>query len=315
MRSRISHVAAVVAMLVGVLSCSSSAASEHDQHAQTVRTQATISRQAPAGDDPTVQISGGVIAGTLYVLAGPNVVKEDLYKVSGTFSDAQRITYSAEAGFDDIFGAYGHVILTDGRDVSGRIRLLLTDTNPIQLGPILETYGYSPSLGPGNRFSYAAHVNSEDTVFEATLGHPGSRAVLRSHSTAESSAWSPNGQLAVIVGLGRSAKVVLGVGTSHARMISPYLPGLIDMVGGGPNGLMALQGSGAIGLLQWNGRLRTVDTTWEPDCFSPNGSSLLVTSRDRSRLGVMSLKTGSITPVAHVRGGVFLVAAWTAPPA
>lgn len=265
----------------------------------------------PRGDDPAVSITGGATNGTLYLLAGPVLVDADVYEVHGTFTGSRRVTYSKSFGFDGVDARYGRVILSDGRTGVSSIRLLLTKGALARLGPPLAGYGYSPALGPGGRFSYAAFSSNANTIFVARLGHRGTRAVLRAHATTTDSAWSPSGRLAVLVGNGRNAHITIGVGTASARIVRPRLPGLVGLIGGGRGGMMALYARGAIGLLQWDGRLRAVRTAWTPDCFSPDGRDVLVTSPDRSRLGLMAVTTGAITPVANVAHGVFVAAAWT----
>ncbi len=61
----------------------------------TQRTQTTTTTSnAGAGQGPTVRFTGGYLPGTVYMGAGPDELSLDAYRLSGSLSKTERLTYS-----------------------------------------------------------------------------------------------------------------------------------------------------------------------------------------------------------------------------
>jgi hypothetical protein len=226
--------------------------------------------------NPSVTFTGAPVPGTLYMLAGPNGLDSDVYEVQASFAHVQRLTYTAGVGFGGIAARYGRVIVdAPPRNGVGNIRVLVIKDGAARLGTTLARYGYAPALGPGGRYSYAA-FDGENAIYIGRFGRRGARIVVRSRAELVDSAWSPSGELAVLEGTGRDARVIIGVGTAHPLTVTPRLRGLSEMKGCGPAGTIELEASGfRQGLLSSNGSVRILHTDWIPQCVSPNGRDVL----------------------------------------
>jgi hypothetical protein len=211
------------------------------------------------------------------------------------------------------------VIVSDSRQpiLGDQIKELRVGRNSAILGPTMGI-GTLQAAGPGGFYLFAVSYNVGTRnagywkVFMARRGKPGRWLVLRSPTTRDGSpepvaGWGPGGRVAVLLG----SRIIFDAGTATARSLRG-LKGYSYLTGGGPDGMLALLGSGRIALVSASGHVAAIRTRWVPLCFSPDQRNLLVVNAAWNRLALMSIKTGAVSPLGSVSGH-FQPAAWVSP--
>lgn len=259
----------------------------------------------PAG----VRFSGESLPGTLYLVAGPDELNADVYRVKGALSDARRLTWNGRVSA--ISASRGEVVVADARGSgSDRVEFLNLGARDALPGRLIDPRGQAPDLSPSGRLTWSVPRygpqggNAGTRVYVSDAGGAGRRIAFESPRDLFAG-WGPGERLAVLIGQG--PELLLDPGTPSRRELDPGLPRTLNFETARDGAVWAL-GRGAVAIVPPGGRARRLRTPWLPLSWAPDGRSILAV-RGR-QLGLLSPADGSAREVGRVENGALLTAEW-----
>jgi hypothetical protein len=264
-----------------------------------------------------LEMTGGKVPGTLYLLAGADEFNADVYRVSGSLSEPERLTQNARVSW--VSAQPGAAVTANARGSgSDHVEALDLRRIPSLPGRVIDRFGQAPELSPERQVTYAVVRYAGNGDPTGTLiyvsGLDGSRKQVRYRSSADlSSEWLPGGRLAILsqpdLDRPNRARVVLDAGGPHQRTVDPGVPAATSLLAARDGTLLVGGGVKRSALLTPKGERRFLDTTeWNPLCWAPDGSALLASRGDR--LGLLPASGGPVRDLGRVTRQRVIACSW-----
>lgn len=265
--------------------------------------------------------------GTLYLLLGDVAISANLWQMDLDTGRVKQMTSNPpEHGVSNFSASTAGLVLGDARSgvddaevmVRGKPRLLsggVGDSPQINAaGQIVDVAFAEQSVkhGPWSRdrlLYWTSPWSSYRTIYQVP---PANLASL---------AWNPAGTLILAVdGPADETYTRLFAVDTHGRIVQRFLtvPGFPDGSAWGRYGLaVGYQTEHPSVVIGMSGRvLARLPSGWIPGCWNPAGMRLLVTSRDRGRIGIWdSARPGRVRDLGRLPGGALQECSWIAHPA
>lgn len=261
----------------------------------------------------TVRFEGGEFEGTIYMLAGQDLLNADLYRARGSLDEVERLTAGGRVSTLTA-NADGVVVANARGSGSDRVEVADLDAEEALPGRVIDRYGQGPQLSESGRLLYEVPQytdNGGDAGYEefVTTAEPGApkRSVMRIRSN-DYLGWAPGEELGLLRNGAR--RLVVGPGSPSQRTIDS---GFARAAGGfstSARGDVLFYGPGnRIAIVSADGSRREIDSPWEQaGSWSPDGRSLLVQRGDR--VGIMSAEDGSVVEIGRFSNGKVFSAEW-----
>jgi hypothetical protein len=271
------------------------------------RTQTTTSTTAAgAGQGPTVRFTGGYLPGTVYMGAGPDELSLDAYRLSGSLSKTERLTYSPVGLGIQGLGANQHDVVINRICCGGLnfMEQLNLDRRGGLPGAVLGN-GNAEAIAPDGQLAYIIQ-NYPGCKCDALLVRPSllgtSRIIYREPHPAMilSAVWSAGDRLAAMIGTYKSDgtlannEIVLYPGTAQQRIINPGA--MLDVESGlwwGPHGELSYEVTGPRLVVRFSsGQTRSfLLGNWHATCWLPN-DTIFAVNLLKDALGMLDPATG-----------------------
>jgi hypothetical protein len=264
--------------------------------------------------------------GTIYLLAGPDPASQDVYRIDGDWSKAERLTSSPlNFGISSIAANRDRVVVATGLQGADRIEQLRSNREPSPLPGIAIDAGSDPALDSTDSLAYVVTGRRGDRVFSQLKVQPpgGGKAARRLQRTLLASpVFTRRGRLTVLAGPAGRTRLVLDPGRANSvtrRLVHPrpttlvadrrgriahlvYRKRLAPQLEQG--GRLRLKGA-ELAILRPDGRLqRLFKLDWFPLAWSPDGRRLLVASTSDRRIGLLNPRTGRVRSIGEIDGVV-----------
>jgi hypothetical protein len=266
------------------------------------------------------RFSGGPIAGTLYLLAGPNQYSTDVYRARGNLASVDRLTTTVPGlSVSWITAQDDHVVVADARQGgTDQIEALHLARVPALPGEVIDSRGQSPALSSTGMLAYVVPQYAPDggsagtAVMVSDATGAGKHVVYRSRADLAPTAWLPGGRLAVLERPEVRARLIIDPGRGDQRTIDPGVPEAFVMQANAAGAFVVAGRSGRLAIVSATGRRKLIHSPWFALCWSPDGGSILV-SRG-SEVGLMSPQDGSVRPLGRTDPSTTAIggAAWVA---
>jgi hypothetical protein len=267
------------------------------------------------GQAPTVTFTGGALPGTVYVGAGPDELSLDVYRLSGSLSRARRITFSPLGlGIQSLAANRSEAVIE--RTCCGLLHFVdkLDFARRGGLPGTMIGAGTNPALAADGRLArvvpgYQGCSCDALVVRPSLLGRDRLQYTIAHPGTIAAVAWSPTGQLGVVIGtmlssgaIGRPA-ILLDPGTSRQRRIDPGPKWqLTSGFWFGPGGQLSWQlQSNAVEIRSPAGQVTSVPVlgSWQVTCWLPNGTLFAISPLNHNAIGTLDPRTGTVTTVGR----------------
>lgn len=258
---------------------------------------------------PAVRFEGESLPGRIYLVAGPDQLNADVYRVQGALSDARRLTWGGRVSALTARG--GEVVVADARrSGSDRVESLDLGAPDALPGRVIDSRGQAPELSRSGRLTWSVPVYGSEgqnagTRVYVSDAQGGERRIAYQSPRDLFSGWGPDDRLAVLAG--RGPELVLDPGTPRETALDPGLQSTLNFQIA-PDGTLWTLGRGAVAIVSPSGASRRLRTNWLPLTWSPDGRSILAVRG--VRLGLLSPRNGSVREIGTVRNGVLLTADW-----
>ena len=257
-----------------------------------------------------VRFEGRDLGGTIYLMAGRDMLNADLYRMRGSLDRVERLTVEGRVS---VMAAYEDVLVLSNARGSGSDRLEVADLTDGEAlpGTLLDPYGQAPDFSPSGRLLYSVELYTKDGGDAGTriyITKPRPRAkkrVLYRSKRSVFTYWGPGERLAVH--RYRSPKLVLDPGGPRREVVNPRIGGWRSFETSNSD-LMLFQNRERVAIVPPTGPARRFTTSWDHIGWSPRGRRVVVARR--GRLGLMSPRTGAVRAIGTYRGGKVFAAEW-----
>jgi len=263
----------------------------------------TVMVLALAGDARAqdVTFDGGVdLPGTLYLVAGDDIFNAELYRARGPLAAAERITRKGRVSA--ITGHGRRLAVSNARGSgSDRLELARLGRRWVLPGRLVDAAGQAPRYSPRGRLLWHVQrykgngaLNGVKVIVAGERGR-NRRVALRLRKGDDALVgWGRDDRLA-LVRRGRN-RIILDPGTPH-RSQEFVLLDRISAFETSTRGEIWAAHKDRVAILHPSGEQEVYEIgDWFPLTWSPDGRSILVSSRD-DRLGLLSPKDGSVREI------------------
>jgi hypothetical protein len=249
--------------------------------------------------------------GTIYVMAGKDILTAELYRARGSLSTVERITEMGRVSSLTAFQERLAVANALGTG-SDRLELARLDRNPVLPGRLVDSAGQLPVYSPSGRLLFTRpRYNRRGGVIgtEVTLARTDGSKRHRARRLREDAdvGWGPGGKLAAVYD--NRPRIVIDPRGRHQRTVRVPLRRIARFDTNVHGQMYAYDAKSGVVVIERDGSKRRFRTTW-PFVYdwAPDGNAMLVGTTD-GRLGLISPADGSVTELGRAHAPVHS-AAW-----
>lgn len=266
-------------------------------------------------------------AGTLYLLLGDVPISANLWRVDLGTGRVRQLTFNPpDYGVSNFSASTAGLVLGDARSGLDNTEIMVRGRPRLLSGGV----GESPQINAVGRIVVVASAEqsvrhgpwSHDRLLYWASPSSGYRTMYQvPPENLASLGWNSDGALILAENAPDDYAYtrLFAVNTrGHIVRRFPTIPGPPDGLAWGRYGLaVGYQITHPSVVIGMSGRvLATLPTGWIPGCWNPPGTRLLVTSRNRQRIGIWEpASPGQIQHLGRLPGGALRGCSWTARPA